>query len=106
MRASELLGAEVRTPDDRRLGVVSGLRCSLDGPSTGPTRAPRVRALVVSGRHVGAALGYQQEGQRGPWLLRRLIRALHQGTRLVDVGLIDAIEGRTIRLNGDPDRDS
>jgi hypothetical protein len=55
MRASELLGASVRTSDGRRLGVVTGLRCSLDGPTSGPTPAPRVRALVVSGRHVGSA---------------------------------------------------
>jgi hypothetical protein len=103
MRASELLGAEVATVEGRRLGVVSGLRCSLDGPSDGPTPAPRVRALVVTGRHVGAALGYQQEDQRGPWLVRTLIRALHRDTRLVDVGLIDRIEGRMIRLSGDPD---
>src|SRR5689334_3849810 len=102
MRASELLGAEVRGPDGRRLGVISGLRCSLDGPSDGPTPAPRVRALVVTGRHVGAALGYQQEGQRGPWLVRRLVRALHRGARLVDVELVDAIEGRTVRLGADP----
>jgi hypothetical protein len=103
MRASELLGAEIRDPGGRRLGVVTGLRCSLDGPSGGPTPAPRVRALVVSDRHVGAYLGYQQEDQRGPWLVRKVIRALHRGTRLVDVGLIDRIETGTIRLAADPD---
>jgi hypothetical protein len=103
MRASELLAAEVRTVDGRRLGVVTGLRCSLDGPSQGPTPAPRVRALVVTGRHVGAALGYQQENQRGPWLVRALIRALHRRTRLVDVGLIDRVEAGTVRLSAEPD---
>lgn len=103
MRASELLGAEVRTVDGRRLGVVSGLRCTLDGATEGPTPAPRVRALVVSGRHMGAALGYQQEGQRGPWLVRALVRALHRRTCLVDVGLIDRIEDGTVRLAGVPD---
>ncbi|MFL6025631.1 MAG: PRC-barrel domain-containing protein [Friedmanniella sp.] len=102
MRASELLGASVRTSDGRRLGVVTGLRCSLDGPSSGPTPAPRVRALVVSGRLAGAALGYQQEGQRGPWLVRALIRALHRHTRLVDVALVDRVEDGTIRLTANP----
>ena len=102
MRAGELLGAEVLAPDGRRLGVVSDLRCTLDGPSDGPTPAPRVRALVVTGRHVGASLGYQQEGQRGPWLVRRLVRALHRGARLVDVDLVDRLDGRTIRLSRDP----
>src|SRR3954469_14152130 len=103
MRASELLGAEVQSADDRRLGVVTGLRCSLDGPSDGPTPAPRVRSLVGTARHVGGALGYQQEAQRGPWLVRAAIRALHRHTTLVDVGLIDRIEGRTVRLTPAPD---
>ena len=98
MRASEILGAEVRTARGHRLGVVTGLRCSLDGPSGGPVPAPRVRALVVSGRHVGAALGYQQEGQRGPWLVRAAIRALHRHSTLVGVDLVDRIEGQVIRL--------
>jgi hypothetical protein len=58
---------------------------------------------MVTGRHVGAALGYQQEGQRGPWLVRAAIRALHRRTTLVDVGLIDRIEGGTVRLTAAPD---
>jgi hypothetical protein len=103
MRASELFGAEVHTADGRRLGVVTGLRCSLDGHSDGPTPAPRLRALVVTGRHVGAALGYQQENQRGPWLVRTAITALHRRTRLVDVGLIDRIAAGTVRLSAAPD---
>jgi hypothetical protein len=102
MRAGELLGAEVRTPEGRRIGVVTGLRCTLDGPSGGPTPAPRVRTLVVTVRGVGASLGYQQEGQRGPWLVRAAIRALHRHTHLVDVALIDRLEGRTVRLTADP----
>jgi len=102
MRASELLGAEVRSAQGQRIGVVTGLRCSLDGPSGGPTPAPRVRVLVVTGRHAGAALGYQQEGQRGPWLVRAIIRALYRHASLIEVGLIDRIEGRTVRLSADP----
>jgi len=102
MRASDLLGAEVRTADGGRLGVVTGLRCTTDGPSAGSVPAPRVRALVVTGRHVGSALGYQQEEQRGPWLVRAVIRGLHRQTRLVDVGLIDRIEDGTVRLADTP----
>jgi hypothetical protein len=101
MRASELLGAEVRSADGRRLGTVTGLRCSLDGASNGPTPAPRVRSLVISGRHVGAYLGYQQDGQRGPALIRRLVRALHRDTRIVDVALIERLETGTVRLSAD-----
>src|SRR4051812_30560794 len=101
MRASELLGAEVWTADGRRLGIVHGLRCSLDGESAGPLPAPRIRSLVVGPRSTGAALGYQQQSQRGPWLLRTVIGAMHRGTRLVDVGLIDTIDSGTIRLSVD-----
>jgi len=104
MRASDLLGAEVRTADGARVGVVTGLRCTTDGPSAGSVPAPRVRALLVTGRHAGSALGYQQGEQRGPWLVRRLVRALHRNTRLVDVGLIEAVEDRTVRLSADPGR--
>ena len=102
MRASELLGAEVRTADGLRLGVVTGLRCSSDGPSSGTVPAPRVRALVVTGRHVGGALGYQQEGQRGPWLVRAVIRALHRDVHVVDVGLVDRIEDGIVRVSAAP----
>lgn len=102
MRASDLLGAEVRTAGGVRLGVVTGLRCTTDGPSAGSVPAPRVRALVVTGRHVGSSLGYQQEEQRGPWLVRAVIRGLHRQTRLVDVGLIDRIEAGTVRLAETP----
>ena len=103
MRASDLLGAEVHTADGGRLGVVTGLRCTSDGPSTGGLPAPRVRALQVTGRHVGAALGYQQDGQRGPWLVRALVQALHRRTALVDVGSIDRIEDGTVHLSSTPD---
>jgi hypothetical protein len=103
MRASELLGAEVRTADGRRLGVVTGLRCTADGPRSGTMPAPRVRALVITGRHMGAALGYQQDGQHGPWLVGALIRGLHRGARLVDVGLIDRIDDGIVRVSAAPD---
>src|SRR5881275_1385571 len=98
MRASDLLGAEVRTADGRRLGIVHGLRCSMDGASDGPVPAPRIRSLVVGPRSTGAALGYQQQSQRGPWLLRTIIAALHRGTRVVGVGLVDTVDSGTIRL--------
>jgi hypothetical protein len=102
MRASELLGADVRTPQGRRVGVVTGLRCTLDGPRDGPVAAPRVRQLVVTGRGVGAALGYQQEGQRGPWPVRALIQGLRRHSHLVDVGLIDRVDAGTVRLIAEP----
>ena len=101
MRASELLGAEVVTVGGRRVGVVSGLRCSLDEGSTSGVSAPRLRQLLVTARHVGGSLGYQQEGQRGPWLVRRLIRALHRGSVVVDLDVVDRLESGRIHLSPD-----
>ncbi len=101
MRASELVGARVVEADGRPLGVVTGLLCSLDGPSGGPLAAPRLRALTVSPRLAGAYLGYQQPDQRGPWLVRRLVRRLHRHARVVDWAAVDTVSGGTVRLRED-----
>ena len=77
MRASDLLGRTVRGPAQDE-GIVIGLLASQDPPS-----ALRVTAVVVSSRHTGAYLGYQQRDQRGPWALAALVRRLHRHTRVV-----------------------
>ena len=85
MRASDLLGCRVVAAEGRELGAVTGLRCTSDGPKKrGHLPAPRLVGLVVAHRGVGAALGYQQEGQRGPWLVRVLIGRLQRHTRVID----------------------
>lgn len=83
MRASDLLGLEVHSAAGQRLGVVTGLRCVQDGPVRGALAAPRVDALIISPRAIGASLGYQQRDQRGPWLLRWAVQALHRDSELV-----------------------
>ncbi len=98
MRASDLLDAQVVTADGRRIGVVTGLRCRVDTPGERAPSAPLVRELVITSRRVGGALGYQQRAQHGPWLVHRVIRALHRDTRLVDVRSIDSVDDGTIRL--------
>ena len=98
MRASDLLGATVVATNHRVLGRVTGLRCSLDGPSSGPVAAPRLRALVVTPRRTGSWLRYQQESQRGPWLIGAVMRRLHRGTRVLDWDLVDEIADGEIRL--------
>jgi hypothetical protein len=103
MRAGELLGARVRTAGGRSLGTVAGLRCSLDGPSAGPVPAPRVTALVVSPGRVGGALGYQQEGQRGPWLVRVVVDLLHRHRVLVDWTDVAAVGAGEVALRPEAD---
>ena len=99
MRASDLLGARVVTPDGEDLGVVTGLRCSSDGPKYGGTLpAPVLRALIVAPHGLGAELGYQQEEQRGPWLIRVIMRWLHRHDRLIDWADVDRIGDGEIRL--------
>jgi len=98
MRASDLLGATVVAANHRVLGRVSGLRCTLDGPSSGPVAAPRLHALVVTPRRTGSSLGYQQETHRGPWLVGAVMRWLHRSGRIVEWDLIDEIADGEIRL--------
>ena len=99
MRASDLLGARVVTAGGRELGVVTGLRCTSDGPKgRGTLPAPVLRALVVAHRGVGAALGYQQEQQRGPWLVRVLVRWLHKPDRMVEWSDVERMGDGVVRL--------
>lgn len=98
MRASELLGAPVVAANHRVLGRVSGLRCSLDGPSSGPVAAPRLQALVVTPGRTGSSLGYQQETHRGPWLVGAVMRWVHRNGRIIEWDLIDTIADGEIRL--------
>ena len=98
MRASDLLGARVVAANNRVLGFVTGLRCTLDGPSDGAVPAPRLRELVVSPRLTGSSLGYQQESHRGPRLIGAVIRRLHRGGRILDWDLVDEVAPREIRL--------
>ena len=98
MRASDLLGATVVAANHRVIGQVTGLRCSLDGPSVGAVPAPRLESLVVTPRRTGSSLGYQQETHHGPWLVGAVIRRLHRDSRVVEWDLIDEIAPGEIRL--------
>ena len=84
MRASDLLGLEVRDGAGVLLGKVSGLRCIQDGPVRGTMALSRVDALIVHRRSIGAFLGYQlREEQSGPPVIRGLLNRVHRDARLV-----------------------
>jgi sporulation protein YlmC with PRC-barrel domain len=83
MRASDLIGLAVHDADGQRLGVVTDLRCTQDGPLRGSMQAPRVAACIVSGRHAGSLLGYHRRAQQGPWLIRAVVQRLHRGAVLI-----------------------
>ena len=101
MRASELLGASVVDADGRRIGVVTGLDCTSDGPRHGPLAAPRLRGLRVIPHGWGSALGYQQRRQVGPWLIRRTVEWMQRRGRIVSWDdVADVVDGE-IRLRRD-----
>ena len=99
MRASDLIGARVLRSDDRPIGYVTGLRCTLDGPSAGALPSPRIRELVVAQRRTGAWLGYQQATHRGPWLIRVVMRLLHPRTEIIEWGAVANVSRGRVTLS-------
>ncbi len=78
--------------------MVTGLRCT-DGPKKhGHLPAPVLRALVVAHRGAGAALGYQQEQQRGPWLVRAIVRRFHRPDLTVDWADVERVSAGVVHL--------
>jgi sporulation protein YlmC with PRC-barrel domain len=90
-RVSDLLGRAVVTPDGRRVGRVSGIRCVHDGPVTGVLALPRVESLVLHRHRVGAFLGYQFREQSRPVMLGWLLDWVHRDTILVPLDEIESL---------------
>ena len=99
MRASDLIGKEVRDPDGTRVGIVTDLRCVQDGPPRGAMAALRVEALLISRRHTGALLGYEPGRSQGPASIRALIRLLHRDARIVPWENVTSYEGEAVELD-------
>jgi hypothetical protein len=76
MRLSKLIGAPVRDPDGVGLGHVVDVRLLPARRSGEPVL--RVESVLVDRGHVGSLLGYDRDDQRGPWLVRAVIRRLHR----------------------------
>jgi PRC-barrel domain len=98
MRANELIGRDVVDSAGARVGVVTDLRCVQDGPLRGAMCLPRVHALVISRHHVGSMLGYNRRPEQGPWLVRRMVRALHRGLTVVPWSQVASWEGGRVVL--------
>jgi hypothetical protein len=112
-----LLGARVIGPEDEHLGDVLDVRLE-------PTRGNSEPGLVLTGLLVGRGrpgsyLGYDRQGEQGPWLLNRVVRRLHRHSGMVGAEDIAEIEwdGRQVRVGsklsplthagtiGEPERD-
>ncbi len=78
MRASELLGSEVRDEAGRRLGPVRDIRVS--------RRGFRVVGLVVGGgplAGIAHGWGYAEGRAQGPWLFEALTRGATRQARFI-----------------------
>jgi sporulation protein YlmC with PRC-barrel domain len=77
MRLSELLDSEVLDADGRAIGHVHDVRMVQDGPIQGTFGAAlRVQGLIVGRPALGARLGLDRAGVKGPWILKAFFRAI------------------------------
>jgi sporulation protein YlmC with PRC-barrel domain len=98
-RLNDLLQLPVRTSDDSDAGRVLDVRLTRDHDGDGMLR---VTGLVVGRGRPGSYLGYDRRGDMGPWLVNRVVRALHRHSGFVEmeeVARVDWEEG-VIRLRG------
>ncbi|MFD4668480.1 PRC-barrel domain containing protein [Lentzea sp. NPDC058450] len=79
MLAIDLLGRTIRDRDGRVLGRVADLLTETD--EAGRQRVVRV---LVAPRWRGRLLGFERPGFQPPWVLEKLVRWLHHGTREVE----------------------
>jgi sporulation protein YlmC with PRC-barrel domain len=92
MTLAELLGREVVDDRGTVLGRVLDVRV-VRGPGDLQSRL-FVHGLIVSPRPRGRLWGYETDGERGPWLLRALIRRLHRDTRYLRWSSVHLADGR------------
>ncbi|KOV82448.1 hypothetical protein [Nocardia sp. NRRL S-836] len=78
MLASDLLGRTVHDRRGRPLGLVADLLAEPDAEGR-----PRVVRVLVTPRRRGRLLGYERPGLQRPWVIEKLSRLLHRGTREV-----------------------
>jgi hypothetical protein len=98
MRASELIGRDVRCRDGR-LGRVIDLRVETDSPPDREVRHLRLDGLVVSPHRWGSTLGYDRRDGGRPWPVRWLVRRLHARDRYVRWGLVGQWAGGVVEVD-------
>ncbi|TAK70407.1 MAG: PRC-barrel domain containing protein [Actinomycetota bacterium] len=98
MRASDLLGREVRASDGALLGRVHDVRLVVGPGGTAPLR---LTSLIVGPRRSFIRLGYERRAQQGPWLLRVLAGYWLRDTRIVPWTAVHT-DGERLVVTGDP----
>lgn len=94
MRLSELLGAQARDADGRRLGTVVDVRFAVADRS----QALTLEGVLVSPHSGGSFLGYERRNVTSPALIARYLRWRHRGTFLVLWSDVRRVERRSVDL--------
>lgn len=76
MRASDYIGRTAYDREGNALGRVADLITARDAEG-----GFRVTAALITPRHRGRLLGFERPGIQAPWVLEKLSRLLHRGTR-------------------------
>ena len=98
LRLSGLLGAPVVEPDGRETGRVVEVRAEQAEPKTSRVGDLVVRSLVVGRHTLGGQLGYRDDPDTGPALLRAALRRLHAGDREVAAADVVRIDRSPVRV--------
>lgn len=98
MRAGDLLGTPVLDVDGRRRGVAIEIRTRAEG-GIGPEAELVVEGLVLATRR-WRLFGYERRDERGPAVLRAVLRLVHRHTRYASVDELDIGPGGAIHLRG------
>ncbi|SFB41819.1 hypothetical protein SAMN05216266_110207 [Amycolatopsis marina] len=96
MRVGELLGTPILDADGRRRGVVIEVRTRAEG-GTGGEAALVVDGLVLA-THRWRLFGYERRDERGPAVLRAVLRLVHRHTRYAGVDEVDIDAGSAVHL--------
>jgi sporulation protein YlmC with PRC-barrel domain len=100
MRLSELLGSEVVDEQGVSAGKVHDVRLVQDAPTTANLQAGlRLDGLIVGRRALGARLGYERTGMKGPLLVKLLVGWLHHDGSYVAWDRVRAIEPDRILIS-------
>jgi sporulation protein YlmC with PRC-barrel domain len=97
LRMGEIIGRRVVDAAGAAVGQVADVRLSQDGPMLDETgHALAVAGLIVVPRHTGRLFGYERR-DKGPALVRSVIRLLHRGSRYATWAQVDTLAAE-IRL--------
>jgi sporulation protein YlmC with PRC-barrel domain len=94
-RLGRLTGMRVHGPDGADVGRVLDARFEPD-----PAGRLVLAALIIGHGRPGSLLGYERRSERGPWLVRVVVRWLHRHAAIVEAAHADiSWETSTVRLD-------